>query len=153
MNDFSQNYESLISDYTNEITLLSNTSAFLKMMLEDVSWVGFYLYQNDTLVLGPFQGNVACTNIALQKGVCGDSASQQKTIIVPDVHQYPGHIACDSASNSEIVIPILIGDSLYGVLDLDSTSFDRFHEEEKMVLEKCVALLVAKLKQIKDVPA
>lgn len=149
MNDFSQNYKYLISDYTSELTLLANTSAFLKMMMDDVSWVGFYLLECDELILGPFQGNVACTNIPLSKGVCGDSASTRKTIIVENVHDYKGHIACDSASNSEIVLPILIDGNLYGVLDLDSTSFNRFTQADQLVLEKCLVLFCDQLKQIK----
>lgn len=137
----------LIEDTANEISILSNTSAFLNMMMNDVSWVGFYLYQNEELILGPFQGKVACTNIPLQKGVCGTSAYERKTIIVENVHEFPGHIACDSASNSEIVVPIVINDTLYGVLDIDSTSFSRFNKEDAEILEKCMDILKQKLTQ------
>ena len=151
MNDFSQNYKSLINDYTSEITLLSNTSAFLNMFMENISWVGFYLYQNNELILGPFQGNVACTNIKLDKGVCGDSARTKACIIVSDVHKYANHIACDSASNSEIVLPIIVNGELYGVLDVDSTQFDRFHKEDQEVLESCIRILVDKLIEIKNI--
>lgn len=139
---------SLISDCQNEISILSNMSALINMHMEDVSWVGFYLYKNDELILGPFQGKIACTNIKIGKGVCGTSAQKQETIVVPNVHEFPGHIACDSASNSEIVVPIIIRNQLYGVLDLDSTSFNRFKDEEKNVLEKCVQILIKRLEEI-----
>ena len=111
-----------------EITTLSNASALLNDYLKDVSWVGFYLFKDNHLILGPFQGRVACTTIGLDKGVCGKAARELKTVIVPNVHEFEGHIACDSRSNSEIVLPIIINNKLYGVLDIDSTSFNRFNE-------------------------
>ena len=113
-----EQYQYLIECNNDEISILANTSAFIMQTFEDISWAGFYILKNNELVLGPFQGKVACTNIPLQKGVCGQAASTQKTIIVENVHEFSGHIACDSASNSEIVIPIMICDQLYGVLDL-----------------------------------
>ena len=106
-----------------------------------------YILKNNELVLGPFQGKVACTNIPLQKGVCGQAASTQKTIIVENVHEFSGHIACDSASNSEIVIPIMICDQLYGVLDLDSTSLSRFGKKDQIIFEQMVQRLVQQLKK------
>ncbi len=117
-----------------EITTLSNASALLNDYLKDVSWVGFYLFKDNHLILGPFQGKVACTTIELDKGVCGKAARELKTVIVPNVHLFEGHIACDSRSNSEIVIPIIIKNKLYGVLDIDSTSFNRFTETDEKEL-------------------
>ena len=140
--------KSLIEFCNNEISILANMSALINMEMDDVSWVGFYLYKNEELILGPFQGKIACTNIKMGKGVCGTSAQKQETIVVPNVHEFPGHIACDSASNSEIVVPIILKNKIYGVLDLDSTSFNRFKDEEKIVLEKCVQILIERLEQI-----
>lgn len=144
-----QQLSSLIEDTDYEISVLSNAAALLNESMNDVSWVGFYLYQNNELILGPFQGKVACTRIPLGKGVCGNSAADQKTYLVPNVHEFPGHIACDSASNSEIVIPILLKDQLYGVLDIDSTSFDRFTKEDQQILEEFVKILANRLLQLK----
>lgn len=113
-----------------EVTTLSNAAALLNSYLEDISWVGFYLFKDNNLILGPFQGRVACTLIELGKGVCGKAAKELKTVIVPNVHEFEGHIACDSRSNSEIVLPIIINNKLYGVLDIDSISFNRFNQED-----------------------
>lgn len=147
MYDFSENYKELIHSCENEISILSNSSAFFQMMLEDISWVGFYLYENKELILGPFQGKVACTNIQIGKGVCGTCAKTKEIYIVDDVHQFSGHIACDANSNSEIVIPIIIDDNLYGVLDIDSTSFKRFTQDDAKILNKCVSILIQTLKK------
>lgn len=117
-----------------EITTLSNASALLNDYLDDISWVGFYLFKDNHLILGPFQGRVACTTIELDKGVCGKAARELKTVIVPNVHEFEGHIACDSRSNSEIVLPIIINNKLYGVLDIDSTSFNRFNKIDEKEL-------------------
>ena len=140
----------LIEDTDYEISILSNAAALLNESINDVSWTGFYLYQNNELILGPFQGKVACTRIPLGKGVCGNSAADKKTYLVPNVHEFSGHIACDSASNSEIVIPILLDDQLYGVLDIDSTSFDRFTKEDQQSLEEFVKILAKRLLQLKQ---
>lgn len=113
-----------------EITTLSNAAALLNSYLDDISWVGFYLFKDNNLILGPFQGRVACTLIELGSGVCGKAAKELKTVIVPNVHEFKGHIACDSRSNSEIVLPIIINNKLYGVLDIDSTSFNRFNQKD-----------------------
>ncbi len=128
-----------------EITTLSNASALLNSYLEDISWVGFYLFKDSKLILGPFQGRVACTTIELNNGVCGKCASTLETVIVPNVHEFEGHIACDSRSNSEIVLPIIINNKLYGVLDIDSTSFNRFNETDKENLEIFINYLSIKL--------
>ncbi|KFZ27514.1 MAG: Free methionine-R-sulfoxide reductase [Candidatus Izimaplasma bacterium HR2] len=150
--DKTENYEILLSnlDYyiikgDNLITNLSNLSAYLNYFLDDINWVGFYLYDGDKLYLGPFQGLPACTLIALGNGVCGTSASTKETIVVKDVHQFENHIGCDSASNSEIVIPIIKNNELIGVLDIDSPSFSRFNKIDKLYLEKVISKLVDKL--------
>lgn len=147
-----ESYNSLIEDSNYDITILSNTSAFLNTILEDINWVGFYLYHDDILILGPFQGNPACTKIPLNKGVCGASASKKQTLRIDNVHEFAGHIACDSRSNSEIVIPIIINNNLYGVLDIDSPSFNRFTNEDQLLLEGIVDILVTKLESIKKNP-
>ena len=121
---------------------LANTAAVLFHALPDLNWAGFYLHKNDQLVLGPFQGKPACIRIALDRGVCGAAASRRRTLVVPDVHQFPGHIACDSASNAEIVVPLLLGDRLLGVLDLDSPTVGRFTEEDVRGLEAVATVLV-----------
>ena len=120
------------------VPLLSNASAVLYDNLEGLNWAGFYIMRDGALVLGPFQGKVACINIALGKGVCGTAAAKDETLVVPDVHQFPGHIACDSASNSEIVVPIHKDGKVVGVLDIDSPNFDRFSEEDRIGLEAFV---------------
>lgn len=147
MYDFSESYKELIHSCKNEITILSNSSAFFQMMMEDISWVGFYLYDHNELILGPFQGKVACTNIQMGKGVCGTCAKTKEICIVDDVHQFSGHIACDAESNSEIVLPIIIDDCLYGVLDIDSKTFKRFNQEDAMILNKCIDILIQVLKK------
>ena len=118
------------------------------MNYEQINWAGFYLYKNDELVLGPFQGKVACTHIPMGKGVCGTSASNKKTIIVEDVHKFEGHIACDSASNSEIVVPIIYENTLIGVIDIDSFIFNRFNNEDKEILEEVAKVLANRLKKM-----
>ncbi len=124
-----------------EISNLANASALLYQVLSDLNWAGFYLYQDGKLVLGPFQGRTACTVISMGRGVCGTAAAADRTVIVADVHQFPGHIACDSASNSEIVIPVHRDGRLYGVLDIDSPVFNRFSEEDRAGLELFVKVL------------
>lgn len=135
-------YESLIQCNHEMITILSNTSAFIKQNYQDISWAGFYLLKDNELILGPFQGKVACTNIPLNKGVCGTSAYLRETIVVENVHLFKGHIACDSESNSEIVVPIIKNNELFGVLDLDSTSIGRFTDTDKIIFEDLVSILV-----------
>lgn len=120
------------------VAYFSNLSALLNEYLEDINWVGFYFVKNDNLVLGPFQGKVACTDIEKGKGVCGTSLLLDKTILVEDVHKFEGHIACDSASNSEIVIPIHKDDKVFALLDIDSPSFSRFTIDDQNVLTELV---------------
>ena len=123
------------------MTNLANASALLNEMLEDINWVGFYTIKEGRLVLGPFQGKVACTIIPIGKGVCGTAVAEDKIQLVPDVHKFPGHIACDSASNSEIVIPMHRKGAVFGVLDIDSPLFGRFTEEDRAGLEEFVRIL------------
>ncbi|MBQ7637344.1 MAG: GAF domain-containing protein [Clostridia bacterium] len=124
---------------------LANISALIYSSLENLNWAGFYLFEGETLVLGPFQGNVACVEIQKGKGVCGTAATQDKTVVVPDVHKFCGHIACDSASRSEIVVPIHSFGKVTGVLDIDSPVFSRFSEEDRKGLEKLALLIEKKL--------
>ncbi len=140
-----QHAEYLINGYEPVISGLSNVCALLKQTFEKISWVGFYFFQNEVLYLGPFQGKVACTQIAVDKGVCGKAATTLKTVIVPDVDKFEGHIACDSASRSEIVIPILNEGKLFGVLDLDSYKLAAFNETDKKYLELLIELITSKL--------
>lgn len=120
---------------------LSNASAVLNMNLPELNWVGFYLMREGELVLGPFQGKPACIRIAFGKGVCGTAAASDATQVVPDVHTFPGHIACDGDSRSEIVIPLHHRGRLVAVLDIDSPVPDRFSQEDKTGLEQCAAIL------------
>ncbi|ASS95861.1 GAF domain-containing protein [Peribacillus simplex] len=131
----------LIEDETNQIANLSNAAALLNQFLDEINWVGFYLYEEGQLILGPFQGLPACVRIPMGKGVCGTSAATEKTLRIEDVHQFPGHIACDAASRSEIVIPLMKDGKLYGVLDIDSPVTDRFDEMDQQGLEKFAEIL------------
>ena len=133
--------KSLLRKEDNIITNLSNFTAALKQTFSKISWVGFYLYDGTKLYLGPFQGKVACTEIQIGSGVCGTSARERKTIIVDDVDKFPGHIACDVDSRSEIVAPIFKDEKLFGVLDLDSTDYSSFNETDKIYLEELVSFL------------
>lgn len=121
----------------------ANTAALLWHSLPDLNWAGFYRLVDGQLVLGPFMGKPACVRIQVGKGVCGTAAITGKTVLVPDVHQFPGHIACDAASRSEIVVPLIKGGDLLGVLDLDSPKLNRFDAADKAGLEKVAAVLLA----------
>jgi len=127
------------------VSNLANMAAILHYYLPEINWAGFYLFQKELLILGPFQGLPACTEIKIGKGVCGTAAFRQETIVVPDVSLFPGHIACDSLSRSEIFVPIVVKGALFGVLDVDSPILARFAENERIVLEKAVALLIDNL--------
>lgn len=131
----------LIQDEPNSIANLANASALLKHSMPDTNWAGFYLYDGTELVLGPFQGLPACIRIPLNRGVCGTAASERRTLVVGDVHAFPGHIACDAASNSEIVVPLIKDDRLLGVLDIDSPLKHRFDDEERRFLERFAAII------------
>ena len=121
---------------------LANTAAAIWQIMERINWAGFYLMNGGKLVLGPFQGKPACIEIPVGKGVCGTAVKEEKTILVEDVHQFPGHIACDSASNSEIVLPMMIDGQLIGVMDIDAPLYSRFDEEDAAGLEKLCNVLV-----------
>jgi GAF domain-containing protein len=134
---------SLLKGEHDFIANAANFSALLFNSLPNVNWAGFYFLQGDELVLGPFQGNPACVRIPMGKGVCGVAAQQLETIIVPNVHEFPGHIACDVASNSEIVVPLFDGERLLGVLDLDSTLIGRFDDQDAEGLNELATVFVA----------
>ncbi len=133
--------KALLEDEHNIVANLSNASALLNEALKDINWVGFYLMNEGELILGPFQGKVACMHIAVGKGVCGTAVSENRTQLVEDVHKFPGHIACDSASNSEIVIPLRNEGKVIGVLDIDSPLFARFDEADARELEKIAGII------------
>ncbi len=136
----------LLSGESDAVANLSNTSALIKAYLDRVNWAGFYLYDGKELVLGPFQGLPACIRIPLGRGVCGTAAERGETVVVENVALFPGHIPCDAASQSEIVVPLLRGDgSLFGVLDVDSPEIGRFGPVERDFLERAAAILMAAL--------
>lgn len=148
MTDYSElerRLTALIHGVPHFIANLANASALLFDTLEDINWAGFYHMEQGRLVLGPFQGKPACIEIPLNKGVCGAAASKGETVLVKNVHEFPGHIACDSASNSEIVIPIRKKGAVVGVLDIDSPSIGRFTEDDKEGLERFVKALEREL--------
>lgn len=132
--------QSLIGNETDMIANMANMAAALKQTF-DFFWVGFYIVRDNQLVLGPFQGPIACTRIKPGRGVCGTAWSEARTLIVPDVDKFPGHIACNSASRSEIVVPLKKNDSVYAVLDIDSDTLNSFDETDKQWLEKIVGIL------------
>lgn len=134
---------SLLAGERDLIANAANFSALVFHSLPDLNWVGFYFEKDGELVLGPFQGKPACVRIMIGQGVCGTAASKCETLIVPDVHQFPGHIACDSVSNSEIVVPMLKGSKLIGVLDLDSPLPSRFDADDAAGLEHLVQILLS----------
>src|SRR5258705_7498079 len=133
---------SLLEGERDFIANAANFSSLLYHSLPDLNWAGFYLYKDGELVLGPFQGQPACVRIAMGKGVCGAAAQQRQTILVDNVHDFPGHIACDSASNSEIVVPLIKQEQLIGVLDLDSPVFARFDNEDARGLNELAEIFV-----------
>ena len=142
-----QELSGLIAAEADFIANLANASALIYHSLPDLNWAGFYLLKNGELVVGPFQGKPACVRIAMGKGVCGTAALKRTTVIVRDVHEFPGHIACDSASNSEIVVPLIRGADLVGVLDLDSPTLSRFDEWDQAGLENLTRILLMRQEQ------
>jgi GAF domain-containing protein len=131
---------SLVSDESDAVANAANLSALIFAAFADLNWAGFYFVRGQELVLGPFQGKHACTRIARGRGVCGTAWEMAATIVVPDVHAFPGHIACDSASNSEVVIPIVVKDTVVGVLDVDSPRLERFSSVDVVLLERLAAV-------------
>ena len=132
---------SLIEDETNLIAILSNTSALLNDNLDQINWVGFYLIENNELILGPFQGHPACVHISIGKGVCGTAVANNQTQLVDDVNTFPGHIACDANSKFEIVVPIHVNNEIIGVLDVDAPITQRFSKDDQQGLEEIVSIL------------
>ena len=135
----------LLENEQDLIANMANTAALLYHSIPNINWAGFYLYKQQELILGPFQGNVACMHIPMGKGVCGNSAASRQALVVKNVHEFPGHIACDYASKSEIVVPIIKENTLLGVLDIDSPVYDRFDEEDLYYMKKVVEILCQSL--------
>ncbi len=131
----------LLENEQDEVANFSNISSFINVYMDKINWVGFYFMKDGELVLGPFQGGPACIRIKVGNGVCGTCVEQKKVMIVKNVHEFPGHIACDSNTNSEIVLPITVNDKVYGVLDIDSPEFERFDELEEKFLMEVVKLI------------
>ena len=142
-----ETYKSLLDNSPSDLTSYSNTTAFLMETLGNCNWIGFYFAQNKQLILGPFQGKVACEIIPFDKGVCGHVATTQKPIIVEDVHLFPGHIACDEASESEMVLPLFFQNEFIGVLDLDAPIKNRFTQEDLRFVQTIVDHLMSKIKK------
>jgi GAF domain-containing protein len=132
---------SLIAGIPHKIANLANAAALLFESLEGINWAGFYLLEGETLILGPFQGKPACIEIPMGCGVCGSAVAEKRTLLVPNVHEFPGHIACDSASNSEIVIPLMKDREVVGVLDIDSPNYSRFDERDRAGLEEFARII------------
>ena len=141
----SKQLDALLTGETDAIANLGNASALLNQFLHTINWVGFYVMKDGELVLGPFQGLPACVRIPVGRGVCGTAVSEKKTMLVDDVHAFPGHIACDAASNSEIVVPMIKDGEVIGVLDIDSPIKARFTEEDQQGLEHFVSVLMKHL--------
>ena len=137
--------DALTEGVTHPISNLANASALLWESLDKLNWAGFYLMEGETLVLGPFQGKTACIEIPVGEGVCGTAAKEDRTLVVPNVHEFPGHIACDCASNSEIVVPLRRDGAVVGVLDIDSPVFSRFTEEDRLGLEGFARILEGRI--------
>ena len=141
--------DALVRDVPHPVADYANASALLFETLEDINWAGFYFLEGETLVLGPFQGKTACIEIPMGRGVCGTAAARNETELVYDVHQFPGHIACDSASNSEIVVPLRRDGAVYGVLDIDSPRIGRFTQADREGLEAIARLLEETVGQVR----
>ena len=143
--DLNKQLAGLLAGERDVMANTANFSSLIYLMLADLNWAGFYFLRGDDLVLGPFQGKPACVRIPVNptpRGVCGNAAFHRKTFVVADVHEFPGHIACDSASNSEIVIPLIVNNQVIGVLDIDSPKLARFDEEDRVGLETMAATLL-----------
>lgn len=134
--------EALLENEHDEIANMANLSSLIFNSIENLNWSGFYIYKDRELVLGPFQGLPACVRLQLHKGVCGTSAAEHRTINVSNVHVFEGHVACDSASNSEVVVPIIVNEELYGVLDIDSPVYDRFDQDLVYFFEEIVKIYI-----------
>lgn len=139
--DLNRDFQALMAGETSFLATLANASALLYERLSQVNWAGFYLLEGDTLVLGPFQGKIACVRIPVGRGVCGAAVAHNQVQRIDDVHAFDGHIACDAASNAEIVLPLTVNGHMIGVLDIDSTAFGRFTAEDEEGLRRLVAQL------------
>jgi GAF domain-containing protein len=148
--ELARDLSALLSGERDLIANAANTAALIYDALPGLNWAGFYLYKSGELVLGPFQGKPACVRIAIGKGVCGTAAQRRETVLVEDVHAFPGHIACDSASNSEIVVPLLRGAELLGVLDLDSPKHARFTASDARGIETLAEIFVGSLQELRS---
>ncbi len=147
-NELCRSLKSLIGGVPHLTANLANAAALLYQSLYDINWAGFYLYDGEKLILNAFQGKPACIEIPMGRGVCGNAALRQKTLVVPDVHKFEGHIACDSASRSEIVVPLKVCGRLFGVLDIDSPSLARFSENDRTGLEKFANIICKETEKI-----
>lgn len=145
MNTLLKQYRALIENESDIIAIMSNTSAFIYENMKNLNWAGFYIMKDGELRLGPFQGKVACYRINLDRGVCGYCARNKESIIVDDVHKFQDHIACDSASNSELVVPVIKNEKLFAVIDIDSFEFANFSEEDKKFIERVAENFAEKL--------
>lgn len=143
--EINQKLRALIGGVPHKVANLANASALIRDELDRINWAGFYLIEGDRLVLGPFQGKPACIEIPVGRGVCGAAVAQKRTLVVPNVHLFDGHIACDSASNSEIVVPLFSCDTVVGVLDIDSPYLDRFTEADREGLEEFARILSSEI--------
>ena len=146
--ELTEKLEALIGGVPHRIANLANAAALLYQEMDRINWAGFYIAEDDRLVLGPFQGKPACIEIPFGRGVCGTAAKRGATVVVPDVHKFPGHIACDTASRSEIVVPMECRGKLFGVLDIDSPEENRFSEEDRTGLEEFVRILTDMLERL-----
>ncbi len=138
--------QSLLENENDLIANMANMAAFVYQEMDNINWVGFYFAKEKHLILGPFQGKVACVRIPIGKGVCGKAAATQKSIIVENVHEFPGHIACDSASNSELVVPVIVNNKIFAVFDIDSPILNRFSAEDRIGLEQLIEVFITKTK-------
>lgn len=145
MDTLLKQYRGLIENESDVVAVMANTSAFIYENLENLNWAGFYIFRDGELVLGPFQGKIACYRIKMDRGVCGHCATNRKSVVVDNVHEFPGHIACDSASNSELVVPVIKDGELFGVIDIDSFEFENFSEKDRKFIEGISEIFAEKL--------
>ena len=145
MDTLLKQYRGLIENESDVVAVMANTSAFIYENLENLNWAGFYIFRDGELVLGPFQGKIACYRIKMDRGVCGHCATNRKSVVVDNVHEFPGHIACDSASNSELVVPVIKDGELFGVIDIDSFEFENFSEKDREFVEGISEIFAEKL--------
>lgn len=142
LKEMNQALKALIEPEGDWLANMANSSALLFQFMDDINWAGFYIWRNEQLILGPFQGKAACVRIEAGNGVCGTAFSQRKIMLVEDVHDFPGHIACDPNSRSEIVLPVIVGGEVIAVLDIDSPTKSRFDKTDRKYLEKFVEILI-----------